>query len=572
MARFKLGLPVLFAGLLIPSLALAGSETMFSAAPAWWTDIEQAVGSDLFALIQKVVLSILLFVGGWIAARFVAWLTFKALSRTDIDDKIAAKLGFDPNVRPDGKPRQKDALERGVSKGVYYAAMLLVVVSVLQFAGLTQAAGPIQTLVDTVAGALPFVAKAGLILGGAYFLGLVLSKIVRTAIEKVKIDERLSTGEGAPDQVKMGEAAGRIAFWVVMFFGLAGAFDALHIEPISGPLHNALDRIVAYLPKLAVAAVLVLGGWYLGKLARHVVGNLLSAVGFDRLAGRIGIDKLLGKTTPSQAVGIVVMAFVVLQASIAALHELGLETLARPLTDMMSQFWTLLPALAVSVAIVAAAVLIGRLVRSFVAAFLKNLGFDKVLAKVGLGKFATRPELDDPSEIVGRVAELLIIAVALAQALANLGLDAWAGYVELGLAFMLEHVLVALVVVAVGMAIGNYVGDMVRARSGAKEGEISWAAEFARYGVMVLAFTMALDQLGVAENIVSIAFALAFGSLCLAAGLAFGLGGKDVASEIVRRRYKEASSSGGGLGGSSGSGLGGLRPPTASSTPKPPGQ
>ena len=93
----------------------------------------------------------------------------------------------------------------------------------------------------------------------------------------------------------------------------------------------------------------------------------------------------------------------------------------------------------------------------------------------------------------------------------------------------------------VGVAIGNYVRALVQARSAAPEAAQSrWLGEFARYAVLVLAFTMAVHQLDVAPEFVLLAFGLLFGGLCLAMALAFGLGGRDVAGEIVRRGVDQA--------------------------------
>jgi hypothetical protein len=68
----------------------------------------------------------------------------------------------------------------------------------------------------------------------------------------------------------------------------------------------------------------------------------------------------------------------------------------------------------------------------------------------------------------------------------------------------------------------------------------AWIGEFVRYTVLVFAFTMAVHQLNVAENFVLISFSMLFGSLCLALALAFGLGARDVAGEIVKRRWLKA--------------------------------
>ena len=61
----------------------------------------------------------------------------------------------------------------------------------------------------------------------------------------------------------------------------------------------------------------------------------------------------------------------------------------------------------------------------------------------------------------------------------------------------------------------------------------------AKGAVIVIALFMALQQVGVAEEIVTAAFTLILGAVALAVGLAFGLGNRDLAGEITRRWYEE---------------------------------
>jgi hypothetical protein len=284
--------------------------------------------------------------------------------------------------------------------------------------------------------------------------------------------------------------------------------------------------------------VLVAAGWFGGKIARSVVRKLLQGIGFDGLVERLKLGKLTGSTSPSDVVGVVAMVFIVVQAVIAALNEVGLATLSGPLTDMMAQFWNLLPALAVSVVIVVVAVFVGQLLRRVVAAALRNLGLDRFMERIGFQKLSEREDrLGEYSDLVGLAVQIGVVLLGVAQALDNLSLETWAGYVNLFLGYIVKNVAVATLVVGVGFAIGNYVRDLVRAREGAAN---DWMAEFARYAVLVFAFTMAVQQLDVAEDFVLMTFGLLFGALCLGAALAFGLGGRDVAGDIVKKRYDKA--------------------------------
>jgi hypothetical protein len=84
------------------------------------------------------------------------------------------------------------------------------------------------------------------------------------------------------------------------------------------------------------------------------------------------------------------------------------------------------------------------------------------------------------------------------------------------------------------MVLGEFVRDLVAASMGGVGGGMA-VARLAKVAVITLAVFMALDQLQIADEIVSTAFTLLLGALALAAGLAFGLGNRDLAGEYTRR-------------------------------------
>lgn len=527
-----------------PTLALAGScaaylwPTVVSAAShesvqsAW---VPEFLGREAFGVAKTLALTLLLFFVGWVVAKMLAAGVLSLLRRTTVDDAVAERLGLAEDQAKAGK----DGLERTIAGAVFWTVMLLVVVGVLQFAGLSQAAAPLENLVDSLGSAVPALLKAGLILALAYLVGRGLSVLAARAVGALGIERRLGawSGDTAESERDLGALAGRVVFSVILLLGLGGALDALEIDPLSGPLSNLINTVVLALPTVLVAVVLVLVGWVVGKIARVAVRNLLSAVGFDGMVERIKLRPAFGETSPSDAVGWLVMAFVLLNASVAALDRVGLRTLADPVTAAMGQFWELLPGLAVSIGIVVVGLVFARVVRDLVTRALAGLGVDGLLARFGLEAVAERQDkLSRPSELLGWVAFVMIGLVALTQALANLELAAWSGYVDALLTFSMTRLLVALFVVAIGFAVGHRVRAIIASRefSGPK-----WVAELGRTAILVFAATMALNQLGVAEDFVLLAFGLLFGALCLALGLSFGLGGREVAGEIVRGRYDE---------------------------------
>ena len=566
--RSRLSIITLLLFLAMPTLALAqpggpGGAAPGAAQPApapgaapaaaeseemgWQDRIRDVIGEDALIIGKQVMLGLLLFLVGWILAKLISWMVFRVLCKTTLDDRLAKKLGIDMIVSEDAA--NNNQLERFAARVVYYLLMLLVVIGVLEFAGLSQAAGPIEGFVGKITAALPLVGKAFLILIIAYFGGVILQKLVTQFIDKARLDARfaeLSAPAGEEDEESderpFSEGAGRVVFWLVMVAGLAGAVDALRIGPLAHSMRNAVDRIVSLIPALAISAALLLAGYIFGRIARAVIDNLLDSAGFNRLAERIQIDKIFGEMRASAAVGWLAMAFVLLQATIAALNELGLTTLSTPLTDMMSQFWSFLPILAVSALIIAAGFIGGRLLRGLVETGLANLDFNERMATLGFGELSEREgRLSKPHEVIGFVVQVGVVLVATVQALENLQLLTWSGYVNGFIEYSVTHAAVALVIVGVGMALGNYVRDLILMRRSDDEDEtIGWVAAFARYAVLVFSFTMAIHHLNVGPGFVLVAFSLLFGSLCLALALALGLGSREVAGEIVRRQYDKA--------------------------------
>ncbi|KIG15589.1 Small-conductance mechanosensitive channel [Enhygromyxa salina] len=533
--------------------------------PQWWQDkLGALLSDDLMSMGLHLLLGVLLFLAGWLVAKLVSWAVFRLLCNTDLDNKLANKLGLKLLLEDDDTKRDPNALERGVAQTVFYLVMALVVVGVLDFAGLEQAAGPIQGLVDTVMQALPLIGKAVLIMAVATIAGLILRKVVTKALDLARVDRRFAAldapeptddkAEAKPDEdvaKPFSQTAGQVVFSLVMIIGLAGAFDALQIEAISVPLSNAINTLLALLPAIGIAILIAAGGWVLGKIVRTVATRALESLGFDKLVAKARLDGLFGSSSPSKVVGWLAMAFIVVQAAIAALDRIGLQTLSAPMTDMMAQFWALLPAVLITTLIVIFGVFAGRLLRGIVQKALEGVGFDKLMDKLGFGRIAEREDdLAKPSGLVGFVVQGAVVLLAIVQGLNNLGLDLWAGYVDAFLVFSVTRAAVALLIVGVGFTVGNYVRDVIEARQrgeqpagDAQAGEALgpvWMAEFARYVVLVFAFTMGIHQLGVAEDFVLLSFALLFGALCLAGALAFGLGSRELAGEIVRERYRKA--------------------------------
>lgn len=184
---------------------------------------------------------------------------------------------------------------------------------------------------------------------------------------------------------------------------------------------------------------------------------------------------------------------------------------------------------------------LASLVERGLAALLRRVHFDEFARRAGLADFVSKMNINtDSSGLVGIIAKWFVRLVALAVAFDALGLPAVSQVLQQFLLW-LPNVIVALVVLVIGGLAARALSNLVR--GSAAEAGISnsnFLAKLASVLVWAFAIVVAVNQIGIASTLVNTLFMAFVGALALGAGLAFGLGGRDTASQIVRNWYDKA--------------------------------
>lgn len=206
-------------------------------------------------------------------------------------------------------------------------------------------------------------------------------------------------------------------------------------------LRNTWTEIVAVLPDLALALLLLVAGWLLAKLIRRLAIRAMKAARVDELAERSGLDDFLVQggveLTTVTLIGGALYWLILAAVFIALLDALGLRT-AEVLLNRLAGF---VPNLVVAIGILVFGSLLSRVVGGLVFSYLSNIG-------------------TAAAEPIGALA---------------------------------------------------------------------------RYALLVFVLFMAAEQLAIRTEVLVSAFQIAFAALCLAAALAFGLGGRDWAEKVISR-------------------------------------
>ena len=331
---------------------------------------------------------------------------------------------------------------------------------------------------------------------------------------------------------------GRLLFYVILLFGVPPFLQALGQQVLVAPLQDMLSKALGFLPNLFAAAIILVVGRIVATIVREVVGNFLAASGADAGAEKLGLGKVLGANKLSGIVSKIAYFFILIPILVSAVDSLGIKAISEPIKAMLQNILEAVPALLVAAVIVAVGYVVAKVVRSLVEAFLSGVGLDALPGRLGLTFLEAKEGQMPPSSLAGAALAVVIMLITAQQAAASLRFNQLAELLRRVVEY-LPNLAVGLVVLLAALSLGKYLGSLV-AGSLSGHAHANVLAGVARYAVILLGGSMALEQLGVGEEILLVAVSALLGCSALALGLAFGLGGKDRARELIERWSRDS--------------------------------
>jgi hypothetical protein len=212
------------------------------------------------------------------------------------------------------------------------------------------------------------------------------------------------------------------------------------------------------------------------------------------------------------------------------------DMMLEPLRVFLHQVGDLLPRLILALLLLVAGYFVARLVRFVVVKGLRAGNFHVLSERAGIDGFLRDGGVGaDTTEILGLLFYWLVILAALVIGFNGLGLNYITDLLVKVLLF-LPHVMVALLVLAFGSYFARFIGNAVCAY--AKKLHLQDAellGRLAQYAILTFVVLIALDQVNIGGDIVRQTFLIVLAGVVLALALAFGIGGKDWAAELLER-------------------------------------
>ena len=530
------------------------------------TNYVGGIVQNLSAFVPNLLAAIAILVVGFIIAWLAAGATKGLLKRTKIDNNIAEWI----TGRQGGA--SAPPVEQWVADAVFWIVIAFTVVAVLNSLNLQAVSQPLNTFLNQILGFLPKLLGAAILLGVAWLIATLVKIVTTRALRLARLDERLghqvanppeSPAETPPppnNQFSLAETIGNALYWFIFLLFLPSILSTLGLAGTLLPVQQLLNEILAILPNILGAILIATAGWLLAQVVRRIVTNLLAAAGADQLGTRFGLRGTTGGQSLSWILGTVVYVLILIPTAIAALQKLQIEAISTPAIAMLNQILNAIPKIFTAGLILVIAYVLGHFLSELVTNILTSIGFNNIFQWLGVpSPRATRrtpvTSIDDlglpttpprptgsetlrqpssptrtPSELVGIIVLVGIMLFATVAATNILEIEALTAIVT-GIVVISGQILSGLVIFAIGLYLANLAFNLITS-SGSRQSNI--LGQIARIAIIALVSAMALKQMGIAGDIVNLAFGLLLGAIAVAIALAFGLGGRDIAAGQVR--------------------------------------
>ena len=400
----------------------------------------------------------------------------------------------------------------------------------------------------------PRILGALAILVVAYFVGKAVKWALAKGIDKIPGAHHAN--QGADKKETIGARLGDVGFWLLLLIGVVLALNTLQLTAVSAPLNTLLNEFFAFVPRLVGAVITFFVGFLLATIAKRLVVAALDAANLDGWLQKAGLGRVTGAGGLSKALGTLVFVLILIPTAIAALQLLGVEAISTPAVAVLNEVLTAIPNVLAAAIVLAIAFVIARWVASLIEQLLPSLGFDnsiRSLSNLGgdtpssastaapgyTSTSATSSASSggtSPSKIVGQVAFAAIMIFAAVEA-ANLLQFAEISNILSEILALGGQVLFGGVIIAAGVIIANILS---RAIDRSTNGADGFASVIVKWATIALSVAIGLRFMGLANDIITLAFGLILGSAAVAAALAFVIGGREQAGRWLQQWSQQA--------------------------------
>lgn len=325
---------------------------------------------------------------------------------------------------------------------------------------------------------------------------------------------------------------------VVLLIALFLATQPLGLAGATGPLGDMLRGFGQAVPHSIWASLIFFLGYVLAKVARKAVEAVVTASHVKRFSSRLGDASPADPAMPARTLGALVFALIIIPVAMSALDTLNIAAISQPATAMLRIILDAIPHVIAAALILAVAYPIGRFASKLLTQFLATTGFDRAIGATGLWREVARGDAMpattggfQPSRLVGTGVFVAILIFGLMEAFRQLDFG-YGSQIMAEILTLFGQVVFGSAIIFASVVIARLIARGI-ASSGQEGARL--AAPVVRVGIIILGAAIGLRFMGLADDIINMAFGLLLGAVPVAFALAFGIGGREPARRAVEQ-------------------------------------
>lgn len=372
-----------------------------------------------------------------------------------------------------------------------------------------------KTLSETIGKIAPGIFGALLVLIIGLLLAGVVSRIIKRLFKKTSIDENIE--KRLNFKFSLASVIAKLAYYIFVVITLLLVLEIMGVHNVLAPLQNMVDEFLGYLPNVVAAGIIGFVGYIIAKLASEAMGFVSGTV--EGMAEKVGFENPMSLT---KLIKQVVFIIVFIPILIVALDALKMEAISGPAIAMFNTFLSAIPKIIAAALIIGVFYFVGKYVTAMLTDLLRNLNADSLGEKMGLSNVLGDISI---SKLAGNLAFFFLMFTAVISACEKLGLDTFNDILH-NIFNITGQVFFGLIILALGSFIANLAASTLE-----KTSQNPWLASIVRFAIIGIFIAFGLHTMGIAQNIVTMAFSLTLGAIAVAFALAFGLGGRKAAGK-----------------------------------------
>jgi small-conductance mechanosensitive channel len=203
------------------------------------------------------------------------------------------------------------------------------------------------------------------------------------------------------------------------------------------------------------------------------------------------------------------------------------------LQNTLDRFLEYIPQLIGAIIILVIGYIVARILKAVVSRILQSIGFDGWMEKGGIKQFFDRAQTrETPATVLGTLVFWLVFIIAITMAADALGIRQVSEVLGQLIAYI-PSIIAAILILVLAALLANFLAGIVRGATGS-----DLLSNIARYAIIIYAAFAAITELGIAVQLTAPTFLIVLGAVALAGAIAFGLGSREVAKDIVEKAYE----------------------------------